>query len=231
MNEQALHAKSSAPPARSSDDWQRASPDGPASTGVLVLVEGINDVEFLRRISRILHLADENIPDLNQLEHAGRLVFVPFGGGGLSYWSRRLEPVGWREFHLYDRELPPETEFHREAAKAVNARPRCHAVVTRLRALENYLHPLAIEEAQGITVTFTGMDPVASLVAQASLEPGCEWDMMSTRAQKRLCYRVKKWLNTLAVDRMTPARMAQQDPAGEVVGWLGTIAHLATARL
>ncbi len=98
--------------------------------------------------------------------------------------------------------------------------------MTRLRALENYLHPLAIEEAQGIKVKFSGMDPVASLVAQAGLELGCEWDTMSTRAQKRLCYRAKKWLNTLAVDRMTAARLVQQDPAGEVISWLVSASSL-----
>ncbi len=77
------------------------------------------------------------------------------------------------------------------------------------------------------------MDPVASLVAQAGLEPGCEWDTMSTRAQKRLCYRAKKWLNTSAVDRMTAARLAQQDPRGRRVISLAVapIAHMAIGRL
>jgi len=55
---------------------------------------------FLRRISRILHLDDGTIPDSNVLEEIGRLIFVPFGGGGLHYWSHHLGPLAWPEFHL-----------------------------------------------------------------------------------------------------------------------------------
>lgn len=47
----------------------------------LVLVEGIYDVEFLCRISTVLHRDDHAIPELRMLEEAGRVIFVPFGGG------------------------------------------------------------------------------------------------------------------------------------------------------
>ena len=50
--------------------------DQPATPGVkvLVVVEGINDVEFLRRISRIVHIEDVSLPDLAAMEAAGRLI-------------------------------------------------------------------------------------------------------------------------------------------------------------
>ena len=208
--------------------YDRTVSSSAASPGVLVVVEGVNDVEFLRRISRILHADDPGIPDLHQLELAGCLVFVPLGGGGLSKWSRRLEAVGWPEFHLYDRDLPPETHLRLEAAKAVNARSNCQAAVTGHRALENYLHPLAIKEACSIKVAFSGTDSVAELVARSKLPTNCRWIELSHRTQKRLCYRAKKWLNTKAVDCMTPERLVEQDSGGEVVSWLRAIARLSS---
>ena len=198
-----------------------------SNAGVLFVVEGPNDIEFLRRISRILHLDDVTIPDLNVLEETGRLVFVPFGGGCLHYWSHRLGPLAWPEFHLYDRELPPETKLRKQAARAVNGRFGCRAAITSKRSLENYLSPSAVEDAMGISIEFSDTDSVAEVAARACLPSHCKWDELSNRAQRRLRNRTKKWLNTTAVDRMTPARLAEQDPACELTVWLRTIASLA----
>src|SRR5882724_9081974 len=52
-----------------------------ANAGVLFLVEGLNDIEFMRRISRILHVNNADLPDLADLENSGCLIFVPYGGG------------------------------------------------------------------------------------------------------------------------------------------------------
>jgi hypothetical protein len=199
----------------------------PSTPGVLLVVEGPNDIEFLRRISRILHFADSTIPDLYSLEEAGRLIFVPFGGGCLNYWSHRMGPLAWPEFHLYDREIPPETKLRKQAAKVVNSRPGCRAAITRKRSLENYLCPSAIEDAKGVQIDFSDSDSVAEVAAQACLSSRCKWDDLSTRAQRRLRNQAKKWVNTTAVDCMTPARLADQDPAGELEDWLRTIASLA----
>ena len=203
----------------------------PSKAGVLVVVEGPNDIEFLRRISRILHFDDPTIPDLNSLEEEGRLIFVPFGGGCLHYWSHRMGPLAWPEFHLYDRELPPETKLRIQAAKAVNGRMGCRAAITSKRSIENYLSPSAIEDAKGIRIEFSEFDSVADVVAQASLPSHCRWDLLSRRAQRRLRNQTKKWLNTTAVDYMTPARLAEQDPEGEVESWLRSIAQLRAVGL
>jgi hypothetical protein len=76
-------------------------------------------------------------------------------------------------------------------------------------------------------VEFSALDPVADLVAQASLPISCQWSHLSHRTQRRLRYRTKKWLNTEAVDRMTPDLLAAQDPIGEVVSWLCAMGRLA----
>jgi len=61
-------------------------PRHPPSGGprVFVVVEGSNDIQFLNRISRILHADDPRLPDLAEMERRGELIFVPFGGGDLS---------------------------------------------------------------------------------------------------------------------------------------------------
>jgi hypothetical protein len=96
--------------------------NGPVS--VLLVVEGTNDIEFLRRISLILHTHDLSRPNLAAMEQRGELVFVPFGGGKVAAWTHRLDPLGKPEFHLLDHELPPETEHRRHAVETINRRDR-----------------------------------------------------------------------------------------------------------
>ncbi|REJ88325.1 MAG: ATP-dependent endonuclease [Planctomycetota bacterium] len=200
---------------------------GPAR--VLLVVEGVNDIEFLTRISRLLHAHDRALPDLAEREQRGEVVFVPFGGQ-IAAWTHRLGPLGKPEFFLCDRELPLETEQRREAAAAINRRPRCRAVLTRKRSLENYLHPTAILAAGAINVEFGDFDSVAEITAQRRYQPeldGKPWELLTRRAHGRLVYRAKRWLNTRAADHMTVEMLGERDPVGEIISWLKTIDRLA----
>jgi hypothetical protein len=200
---------------------------------VFIVVEGQNDIEFLRRISAILHAADPRVPDLGAMERRREILFVPAGGGDARSWAWRLARLGPAEFHLFDRDVPPATEARREAAEIVNRRPRCRAELTGHRSLENYLHATAIFEASGLSVEFSGDDHVAELVARQAYERQertVPWESLPARTRKRRRDHCKAWLNTRAVDRMTPERLAERDPAGEVRSWLETIARLALAR-
>jgi hypothetical protein len=95
---------------------------------------------------------------------------------------------------------------------------RCHAAVTSKRSLKNYLHSDAIFEASGFFV---------ARQANERHEPAAAWESLSARARKRLRYKAKRWLNTRAVERMTPARLAERDPKRKVRSWLATIAMLS----
>ena len=219
------------PPSDATEDQHYRDPPLPGSTvKIFVVVEGTNDIQFLRRISTILHADDVSVPDLSVMEYRGELIFVPFGGGDLSVWTHRLAGLGRAEWHLYDREVPPETEARQQAARLVNLRPNCRAQLTSKRSLENYLHPQVVCEAGGIDVSFSDEDNVAELVARQRYdrhgypEP---WEELSPRSRKRWRNRVKKWLNTRAVERMTPQLLAERDPQGEVRSWLATIVQLA----
>jgi len=194
---------------------------------LLIFVEGANDIEFLKRISRLIHLADPLLPDLTSAESEKKVLFLPIGGSEQRIWIGRLSPLHVPEFHLFDRDVPPSTELRHAAVNAVNMLPNCRAAMTGLRALENYLHPAAIFEARGLTVSFTGEDDVPIIVAQESyVRTGGQqnWLEIPSRHRKRFSYQAKRWLNTEAADRMTFQRLEQQDPSGDVRSWLKTIA-------
>lgn len=207
-------------------DRRPSSQDTPK---LLVVVEGGHDIEFLRRISAMLHAHEPTLPDLAAMEHRGELVFVPSGGADLKSWSHRLAPLGKPEYHLYDREDPLETEPRRQLADSVNQRPGCRATLTLKRSMENYLHPAAIREAGGVEIAFGDDDDVADLIARqshAGQYPDEVWEELPRRKQTRRRNRVKRWLNRVAVERMTPQRLAERDPKGEVRSWLEAMAQL-----
>ncbi|HEV2968731.1 MAG TPA: ATP-dependent endonuclease [Pirellulales bacterium] len=222
----ALRARSANPSKRAARSLR---PAAAAGRPILIVVEGRNDIEFLRKASAVLRNADDALPDLGHLERRGRVVFVPFGGDPRQ-WVFRFAELGRPEFHLFDREVAPATEIRREAARIINLRPDSHAAMTSKRSVENYLHRDAILEARGIQVHFSDDDDVADLVAQQcflQFHPSEPWSEQSVRARRRLRNRVKSWLNTSAVDRMTAARFAERDPAGEIRDWLCVIAEMA----
>jgi hypothetical protein len=200
---------------------------------ILVVVEGTNDIAFLQRLSAILHASEPAIPDLNVWEQKGDLVFIPFGGGDPRRWTSRLAGLAKPEFHLFDRDLPPETALRWQAAEMINLRPQCFAAVTRKRSLENYLHRDAIFEAAGVRIDFSDDDDVADLAAREIMRrdaPHVPWENLPARARKRHRERAKRWLNVQAVDRMTPTRLAESDPKDEVRQWLGAIVRLSNGR-
>ncbi len=197
---------------------------------LLIFVEGGNDIAFLTRISRVLHSVDQGAPDLAQLERAGRIVFVPFGGSDLFSWLGRLRPLGCPEFHLYDREIEPITSHRRRAADIVNTMPNCRAIVTGKRSLENYLHPDAIYEVSQIQIVFDDESDVAAMVAEQtfiSRHGSDTWAMLTTRSRARLKNLAKRWLNRAAVERMTEQRLDQRDPERRLRASLDLIAEMA----
>jgi hypothetical protein len=192
-------------------------------------MEGRHDAEFLRRASAILHTSDRHLPDLGGLERRGLIIFLPLGGGDLLGWTYRLAGIGRAEFYLFDREDSPTTELRHQVAQIVNQRPGCQAFVTKKRSLENYLAAQAIFAASGIKLTFDDDDDVADCVTERqylSQHPECRWVELPPRSRRRRRNRVKTWLNSSAVDRMSARQFAERDPAGEIHQWLTAIAEM-----
>lgn len=200
---------------------------------VIVVVEGQHDIEFLRRLSQKLSVADGEIVNLVDLEARGEVVFMPTGGGDLASWSQRLAPLGCAEFHLYDREQSPETELREQVVARVNQRPRCYAALTSKRTLENYLHPDAIAQASGVQLAYSDRDDVAALFAEQRFQqshPQLPWDQLPLRARKRLANQAKRVLNVRVVECMSRELLAKSDPADEVQTWYRAIQQLAALR-
>jgi hypothetical protein len=80
--------------------------------------------------------------------------------------------------------------------------------------------------------TFGDDDDVADLVAERRYlvrHPHARWAELAPRSRRRARNRAKRWLNTLAVDRMTAQQFAERDPAGEIRQWLTAIAEMVAS--
>lgn len=117
----------------------------------------------------------------------------------------------------------------------VNRRPGCHAVSTRKRELENYLHPDAIREAYAqegtgiaLPASFGDFDDVPLLVAQAlhAARGGRPWAELDPDKQRKKVSADKYQVKRRAAGRMTVARLAETDPQDEIRGWLTTVAAM-----
>ena len=192
-------------------------------------VEGRNDIDFLCAISKILRDAGEDVPDLQEAENEGHLVFVPLGGSSMDLWISRLEGLNRPEFYLIDRDNPPpEKPKYQSVAESLRARG-CTVWTTERKELENYIHADLIRcEYPKYTGTGIEFEDVPGLFAQAVHEASNSdqtWaDIISdpeklgkkvSNAKRRLCSEF--------VAKMTPDLLTKIDAKDEVRTWLKAI--------
>jgi len=199
---------------------------------LLIVVEGPHDVTFLQQASRILAPPDPQIVDLVQAEARHQVLFLPIGGGYLWNWVERLAPLGLSEFHLYDRELSPETSRRQALIDRLQGRAGCRAYLTSKRSLENFLPGDAIERHAHVVVSVTDDNDVSLDLAIAWWEsrPRSQaWFALPERRRKKLREQAKRFLHHAVVPQLTPRDIARGDPAGEIRGWLREISGLLTS--
>jgi len=195
---------------------------------VFLGVEGKWDIEFLKRISKIINATDPTIPDLNVAEASRKLVFIPLGGSSMELWSVRLAGLDRPEFYITDRdEAPPVQPKYHQYIAAWNARRNCTAYCTTKKELENYLHPDAIRTiAPAFPNAIADFDDVPLLLAQTlhtAYVNASAWNTVDEETKKKKASRAKRRLNQECVDAMTIARLAQSDPTGEITTWLRAV--------
>lgn len=191
-------------------------------------VEGRNDINFLRVVSKMLHDAgEEDIPDLGQAEDAGHLVFVPLGGSSLDLWVSRLEGFNRPEFYLMDRDTtPPSDPHYKNLADVINQRNNCTAWHTNKREMENYIHKdLIAAEYQNYAGAGTDFEDVPTLFAQAAHEASesdCTWADVLSDSEKlgKKVSNAKKRLCADFASRMTAELLTAVDPNGDMRSWL-----------
>lgn len=194
---------------------------------VFLGVEGKWDIEFLKRISKILHDDDPAIPDLSVAEADGTLVFIPLGGSSMELWAVRLAGLNIQEFYITDRDnKPPSDPKYHSHINGWKERG-CTAFCTSKRELENYLHPDAIKTiAPAFPDTIGDFDDVPAILAQMLHNTDVTapaWTTVSPKRQKEKASKAKRRLNQECADKMTVTLLSQSDSNGEIAGWLRAI--------
>ena len=190
-------------------------------------VEGGNDINFLRIISKTLQDAYGDIPNLGLEEDAGQLVFVPLGGSNMDLWLSRLQEVRSSRV-LFDGPRQPSTGKTKASCVCQEHKTRagCTAWITKRKELENYIHPDVIKVYYPqYAGTGSDFEDVPALLAQAiheaseSQEP---WDVIKTDPEKlrKKTSAAKRRLNDEFASRMTADLLTQIDTADEIRTWL-----------
>lgn len=206
------------------------------SVKIFIGIEGKHDISFLKGMAKMLRAAGEDVINLEELEVKGELIFFPLGGSNLALWTSRLSPLNRPEYHICDRDTAPPAQPKYAALMAeINNRQGCVAVCTAKREMESYIHPDAIKEAyaeNNINLVFAGMfnefDDVPELVAKSVHAASGEttWESLTPEKQDKKVGRSKTILNTLAISKMTPDRLAITDPNNEIRNWLREIKRI-----
>ncbi len=198
---------------------------------IFIVVEGIHDIAFMKSLSQMFLLHGSAVPDLEALELAGELIFVPVSGAeNLGYWASRLAKLNRPEFHLYDRDSPSGSPAkHQAKVDTVNERANCKAVSTSRLTIENFVHHQAINlcaQAGGLACNLpTSYGPDENVPALLTIElnkyapPHSKWG----------ANRVKGWLAETVVPTMEPDMLAEIDPDGEMRGWMHDIDTMLNA--
>jgi hypothetical protein len=119
-----------------------------------------------------------------------------------------LKGLGRPEVHIYDNDV----STYGAAIAQVNQRTDgSWGLLTTKLEIENYLHPDAIQDGLGITVSFGDTDDVPGLV---SAQTG--WKANTT----------KRKLAQHAFPKMTATLIGVRDPHQEIVGWLRRIGEM-----
>lgn len=180
---------------------------------VLICVEGVNDVRFIKHVSHTLRTSDQTLPDLSI---DPRFIFIPMHGGNLRDIVNLHLFKNFRkpEFHIYDRDGGAGTYATQQIE--VNARgDGSRAYQTQKRHMESYIHHDAIARVLGVTLTVNDNDDyihaLCGLIGKKKAE-------------------VKAILADEVAPQMTVDELDQRDGVGEIRMWLRELATMVNGR-
>lgn len=206
-------------------------PNPKDSVKTLLFVEGNHDINALKIYSRILNANNPEIINLNDNDSIGIIIS---GGSSLKFYidNKYLDGLGKPEVHIYDNDVAEYRNYVAKINEAGNRNKK--AFNTTKLELENYLTKEAVEEAyalNGTVITLPEIDDnmdVPNTVAKILYETstGKDWTNLEETKQKKSESRVKKLLNTQAVEQMTIERLTQRNGIVDIQLWLKTITEL-----
>lgn len=211
-----------------------ALPDPKNKVKVLIFVEGENDINGLIGLSKIMNAHDATILCLENNE---QVAFIPTGGSQLKFYIEKkyLDGLLQAQVHLYDSDIPAYVAS--VAALNNENNPKKFGFNTIKVELENYLHHEAINECYQdlhIAINLTEIlddDDVPEKVAIAvhDVTSDSPWNAINPdpvkteEKQKKKISGAKRNLNTIALDKMTIARIVERGGYGEIKSWLDKI--------
>lgn len=197
---------------------------------VFLGVEGVNDINYLKSISRLISSHNQDAINLDESEDNGKVVMIPFGGSSFKLWINRLNSLNVNEFHICDRDYaPPSSAHYQSIVDEINMQENKQAYITQKRELENYIHHQSImdiyrEQHDTFTLSeFSDFDDVPLLVAKhlhELSESDNLWDEVNPEKQKQKISKVKKRLNDEAVKVMSYEQYCEVDNDKEIEQWL-----------
>lgn len=199
---------------------------------IFIAVEGNNDIKFLINISKILHQFDPKYCNLEKMRDSGELIFIIKGGSNLQHWVHNsLQPLGRPEFHLYDKDVGEKTIKQQAIVDQINNQKHkyCRAILTGKREIENYIHPLIIEEVFGNPVSFGDESDVPMLVAEASHRANGSnklWEDLNEKEREKKISRAKERLCNECAKKMTVELIEEIDTQGNIKNWFTLINEL-----
>ncbi|MFB9841113.1 ATP-binding protein [Mucilaginibacter ginsenosidivorans] len=196
----------------------------PLKPRLLICVEGPNDVEFFKHISRTI---SQNRADLPDLGADTRTAIFPLGGGTLKDWVTHdyLKGLGTAQFHIYDLDDDANPPYQQQRDNVRARGGNNWAELTVKRETENYLHPDSINTIFGHQIVFGDMDDVPLMIAQAVHDAASPnpWASLSPEDQAKKASKAKRRLNREVASTMTFAQIQAADPNSNIIGWLELI--------
>ncbi|WP_456397556.1 ATP-binding protein [Desulfurobacterium sp.] len=192
---------------------------------LIVCVEGPTDVEFFKRLSRIID--DDLIIDF---ENDPRIIIIPLGGSTLKYWvdNHYLRKLGLPEIHIYDGD---KEENERKAEQINNRSDESKGFVTKKREIENYVHPSIMKD-----IFYLSKQELTDLIDMSKTDWVEYWDTIDIPKKLMEIYKNKGWsikenkikekICTEGIERMSIELLRELDAYEEVKEWFTTIKNM-----
>ena len=189
---------------------------------LIVCVEGPTDVEFFKRLSKII---DDDLKV--DFENDQRIIIIPLGGSTLKYWvdNHYLRKLGLPEIHIYDGD---KKENERKAGQINSRSDDSTGFVTRKREIENYVHPNIVKDIFSLND-----EELTKLIDLSKTDWIADWGKIDVPKRLMKIYENKGWgiqeskikekICTEGIERMSIELFKELNDYEEVKEWFTTI--------